>query len=42
VITGATRLEQLEENLGAAELAEKLDNEILENIEAILDNHPDD
>lgn len=42
VITGATKLEQLEENLAAAELAEKLDNEILENIESILDNHPDD
>ena len=42
VITGATRLEQLEENLQAAELAAKLDNEVLENIEAILDNHPDD
>ena len=37
VITGATRLEQLDENLGAAEAAEKLTNEILEKIEKIIE-----
>lgn len=37
VITGATRMEQLDENLGAAEAVEKLSNDVLEAIEAILD-----
>jgi len=36
VITGATRLEQLDENLLAAEAQEKLTDEVLENIEAII------
>lgn len=40
VITGASRLEQLDENLGAAEAVEKLTNDILERIEAIFgENH---
>jgi voltage-dependent potassium channel beta subunit len=38
VITGATRLEQLDENLGAAEAAEKLTNEVLEKIEKIIES----
>ena len=41
VITGATRAEQLDENLGAAEATEKLTDDILESIEQILGNHPE-
>ncbi len=42
VITGASRLEQLDENLGAAEAVEKLTNDILERIDAIFgENHFD-
>lgn len=36
VITGATRLEQLDENLMAAEAQEKLTNDVLESIEIII------
>ena len=36
VITGATRLEQLDENLAAAEAVDLLTNEVLERIEAML------
>ncbi|WP_322805485.1 aldo/keto reductase [Thermanaerothrix sp.] len=36
VITGATRLEQLDENLGAAEAVEKLTDEVLERIDRIV------
>jgi voltage-dependent potassium channel beta subunit len=36
VITGASRLEQLEENLGAAEAAAKLDNGILDRIDSAI------
>ena len=36
VITGATRLEQLDENLGAAEFADKLPSEILDRIDTIF------
>ncbi|GAP09890.1 predicted oxidoreductase [Bellilinea caldifistulae] len=40
VITGASRLEQLDENLAAAEAVEKLTNDILERIDALFgDNH---
>ncbi len=42
VITGATRMEQLEENLGAAEALDKLGEEALERIEAILQNAPEE
>lgn len=42
VITGATRLSQLEENIAAGEAEEKLTNEVLERIEEILDNDPAD
>ncbi|MDH5607304.1 MAG: aldo/keto reductase [Anaerolineae bacterium] len=40
VITGATKISQLEDNLGAADVIDKLSNEVLEKIEAILDNDP--
>lgn len=40
VITGASRLEQLDENLAAAEAVEKLTNDILERIDALFgENH---
>jgi len=41
VITGATRIDQLEENLAAAEALDKLSDDVLESIESILDNHPE-
>ncbi len=40
VITGATRLSQLKENIAAREATDQLDDEILEEIEIILDNDP--
>ncbi|MCK5634770.1 MAG: aldo/keto reductase, partial [Anaerolineales bacterium] len=40
VITGASRLEHLEDNLKAPEFVEMLTPDILEKIEAILDNSP--
>jgi voltage-dependent potassium channel beta subunit len=40
VITGATRVSQLHENLRAVELKSKLTPEVLERIEAILQNNP--
>ncbi len=40
VITGASRPEQVAENFAALEVAERLTPEILETIEAILDNRP--
>ena len=40
VITGASRLEQMDENLLAADAVELLDDNILETIEQILDNNP--
>ncbi len=36
VITGATRMEQLDENLAAADFAERLNNDILERIEEVF------
>lgn len=42
VITGATRMEQLDENLGAPEALEKLSEDDLEQIEQILDNAPEE
>jgi aryl-alcohol dehydrogenase-like predicted oxidoreductase len=42
VITGATRLAQLNDSLGAAEVVSKLDDAVLERIETILDNLPGD
>jgi voltage-dependent potassium channel beta subunit len=40
VITGASRPDQVIENMGAIEVTEKLTPEILERIEGILDNKP--
>jgi voltage-dependent potassium channel beta subunit len=42
VITGATKLSQLEDNIAAREAVDKLTNEVLERIEDILDNDPAD
>lgn len=39
VITGATRIEQLDENLMAAEAVEKLTNDVLERIDQIVGVH---
>ncbi len=41
VITGATKMYQLEENIAAAEAVDKLTDEVLERIEQILDNTPE-
>jgi voltage-dependent potassium channel beta subunit len=41
VITGATRLEQLDDNLDAAEAAPKMDEDILDRIEQIVGNLPE-
>ncbi len=38
VITGATHVEQLDENLGAAEMIDRLTDDVLERIEDILGN----
>jgi voltage-dependent potassium channel beta subunit len=40
VILGATRLEQLMENLGALEVVELLSDEVMDQIEEVLDNKP--
>ena len=40
VITGATKLSQLKENIAAREATDQLDDFILEEIEQILDNDP--
>ena len=40
VITGASRVEQLEDNLGALEIVPKLTPEVLEKIEGLLGNKP--
>lgn len=42
VITGATKIQQLDDNLGALDLVEKLSPEVLERIELILENAPGD
>ena len=42
VISGATKVKQLKENITAGEAADKLTNEILEKIEQILGNYPDE
>ncbi len=41
-ILGATKVEQLEENLGAADAVQLLTNDVLERVEEVLDNHPED
>ncbi len=42
VITGATKPAQLQENLAAAEAVEKLNDGVLERIEQVLGNHPEE
>ena len=42
VISGATSLEQLKENVAAGDSAYKLTDDILEQIEQILGNAPDE
>ena len=42
VITGATNLKQLQDNLDAAEAIEKLNDDVLDKIETILGNYPDE
>lgn len=41
VITGASRVEQVTENMAALEVVDKLTDDVLEHIEAILDNKPE-
>lgn len=41
VITGASSVKQVEQNMSAMEVVEKLDEEVMERIETILDNKPD-
>jgi aryl-alcohol dehydrogenase-like predicted oxidoreductase len=41
VITGATRLEQLDENVSAGEIGEKMTDEVLERIEQVVGNLPE-
>ena len=40
-ILGASKLSQLEDNLGSLELVPKLTSEVMEEIEGILQNKPD-
>ncbi|RKX31892.1 MAG: aldo/keto reductase [Candidatus Zixiibacteriota bacterium] len=40
VITGATKIEQLNDNLGALDLVDKLTPEVMDRIDYILDNKP--
>jgi aryl-alcohol dehydrogenase-like predicted oxidoreductase len=40
VITGASRLEQVEDNLQALDVVEMLDSGVMDQIELILDNKP--
>jgi voltage-dependent potassium channel beta subunit len=42
VITGATKVQQLQENLAAADAVERLTDDVLERIEQILGNHPEE
>jgi len=42
VITGATRVEQLSENLVAGDAVTSLTDEVLEHIEAVLNNQPEE
>lgn len=41
VITGASRPDQVQENMKTLEIAEQLDDGVMERIESILDNKPD-
>ena len=40
VILGASRLDQLSENLGALEIVQKIDEEVIEKIERIVESRP--
>jgi aryl-alcohol dehydrogenase-like predicted oxidoreductase len=40
VITGASRVEQVDENLGSLDYVSSLDEDVMERIEVILDNRP--
>ncbi len=40
VLTGASRIEQIEENLAALEVVDRLDNEVIDRIDEIFDNRP--
>jgi voltage-dependent potassium channel beta subunit len=40
VITGATKLSQLKDNLASREILPQLDDDLLERIETVLDNNP--
>lgn len=40
-ITGATKVHQVEDNLKAVDLLDKLDDDVMANIESILDNKPE-
>ena len=42
VITGATNVRQLQDNLDSAEAVERLSDDVLEHIEEILGNYPDE
>jgi aryl-alcohol dehydrogenase-like predicted oxidoreductase len=41
VITGASRVEQVTENMAALEVVDKLTDDVMERIDAILDNKPE-
>ncbi|HAQ69816.1 MAG TPA: aldo/keto reductase [Flavobacteriales bacterium] len=41
VITGSTKLSQLQENLKSMDVVEKIDTSVMEAIEAVLDNKPE-
>jgi len=41
VITGATRPEQVEENMGAAKVVSRLNSKVMERIEGVLGNKPE-
>ncbi len=40
VITGASRVEQVRENMGAIEVVEKLSPEVMNRIDEVLGNKP--
>lgn len=42
VITGASRIDQLDENIHAGEVVDRLTDDVLELIEKVLENHPEE
>jgi aryl-alcohol dehydrogenase-like predicted oxidoreductase len=42
VITGASKLEQVEENMQALEVVPQLTDDVMEKIEEVLDNKPEE